>query len=137
MKSLSHVRLFATPWTVAHQAPLSMGFSRQEYWSGLPFPSPGDLPDPGIKPRSPASQADAFTSEPPGKPTTKKGILSPLLYSMNQSQVSDAIQPSHPLPFPSLPAPNPSQHQSLFQSVNSSQAGVSALVSFLPKKSQG
>ena len=54
VKSLSHVRLFVTPWTVAHQAPLSMGFSRQEYWSGLPFPSPGDLPDPGIEPRSPA-----------------------------------------------------------------------------------
>ena len=50
MKSLIHVRLFATPWTVAHQAPRSMGFSRHEYWSGLPFPSPGDLPDPGIKP---------------------------------------------------------------------------------------
>ena len=53
MKLLSHVRLFATPWTVAYQAPLSMGFSRQEYWSGLPFPSPRDLPDQGIKPRSP------------------------------------------------------------------------------------
>ena len=51
---LSHVQIFATPWTVAYQAPLSMGFSRQEYWSGLPFPSPGDLPDPGIEPRSPA-----------------------------------------------------------------------------------
>ena len=60
VKSLSRVRLFATLWTVAHQAPLSMGFSRQEYWSGLPFPSPGDLPDPGIKPRSPALQADAL-----------------------------------------------------------------------------
>ena len=57
-----------TPWTVAYQAPLSMGFSRQEYWRGLPFPSPGDLPDPGIKPRSPALQADALPSEPPGKP---------------------------------------------------------------------
>ena len=54
VKSLSHVRLFETLWTVAPQAPLSMGFSRQEYWSGLPFPSPGDLPDPGIEPRSPA-----------------------------------------------------------------------------------
>ena len=61
VKSLSRVRLFATLWTVALQAPLSMGFSRQEYWSGLPFPSPGDLPDPGIKPRSPALQADLFT----------------------------------------------------------------------------
>ena len=67
VKSLSRVRLFATPWTVAHQAPPSMGFSRQEYWSGLPFPSPGDLPSPGIEPRSPALQADALTSEPPGK----------------------------------------------------------------------
>ena len=54
---------FATPWTVACQAPLSMGFSRQEYWSGLPFPSPGDLPNPGIEPRSPALQADALSSE--------------------------------------------------------------------------
>ena len=70
VKSLSRVRLFATPWTVAHQAPQSMGFSRQEYWSGLPFPSPGDLPDPGIEPRSPALQVDALTSEPPGKPKT-------------------------------------------------------------------
>ena len=68
MKLLSLVRLFATPWTVAHQAPLSMGFSRQEYWSGLPFPSPGDLPNPGMEPRSPALRADALTSEPPGKP---------------------------------------------------------------------
>ena len=72
MKSLSHVWLFATPWTVAYQAPSSMGFSRQEYWSGLPFPSPGDLPDPGIEPGSPAFQADALTSEPPGKPIWKK-----------------------------------------------------------------
>ena len=61
VKLLSRVRLFATPWTVVHQAPPSMEFSRQEYWSGLPFPSPGDLPDPGIEPRSPALQADAFT----------------------------------------------------------------------------
>ena len=65
---LSRVQLFATLWTVAHQPPPSMGFSRQEYWSGLPFPSPGDLPDPGIEPRSPALQADALPSEPPGKP---------------------------------------------------------------------
>ena len=60
MKSLSHVRLFATPWTAAYQALPSMGFSRQEYWSGLPFPSPGDLPNPGIEPRSPALQAVTF-----------------------------------------------------------------------------
>ena len=68
MKSLSCVQLFATPWTVAYQAPLSMGFSRQGYWSGLPFPSPEDLPNPGIEPGSPALQVDALLSEPPGKP---------------------------------------------------------------------
>ena len=68
VKSLSRVQLFATPWTVARQALLSMGFSRQEYWSGLPFPSPGDLPNPGIEPRSRILQADALSSEPPGKP---------------------------------------------------------------------
>ena len=67
VKSLSHVRLFVAPWTVVYQAPLSMGFSRQEYWSGLPFPSPGDPPDPGIEPGSPALQADALPSKPPGK----------------------------------------------------------------------
>ena len=64
MKSLSRVRLFATPWTIAQQAPPSMELSRQEYWSGLPFPSPGDLPHPGIEPGSPALQADALLSEP-------------------------------------------------------------------------
>ena len=66
VKSLSRVWLFATPWTVAYQAPLSMGFSRQGYWNGLPFPSPEDLPNPGIEPRPPAFQADALTSETPG-----------------------------------------------------------------------
>ena len=65
VKSLSHVRLFATPWTVAYQVPPSIGFSRQEYWRGLPFPSPGDLPNPGIEPGSPSSWADALLSEPP------------------------------------------------------------------------
>ena len=75
VKSLSCVRLFATSWTVAYQAPLSMGFSgysRQEYWRGLPFPSPGDLPDPGIEPAVTASAALAggfCTTEPPGKPS--------------------------------------------------------------------
>ena len=69
VKSLSHVRLFVTPWTVAYQGPPSVGFSRQEYWSGLPFPSPRDLPNPGIEPGSPALWADALPSEPPGKLT--------------------------------------------------------------------
>ena len=67
VKSLSHVQLFATPWTVDLQAPLSMVLSRQGYWSELPFPSPGDLPNPGIEPRSPTLQADTLSSEPPGK----------------------------------------------------------------------
>ena len=66
VKSLSCVWLFETPWTVAYQAPPSMGFPRQEYWNGLPFPSPGDLPDPEIEPGSPALEADTLTSEPPG-----------------------------------------------------------------------
>ena len=66
VKLLSHVQLFVSPWTVAHQAPPSMEFSRQEYWSGLPFPSPGVLPDPETEPRSPTLQADALPSEPQG-----------------------------------------------------------------------
>ena len=67
---ISRDRLFAAPWTVARQTPLSMGFSRQQYWSGLPFPSPGDLPDPGIEPTSPslALAGRFFTAEPPRKP---------------------------------------------------------------------
>ena len=63
LSHFSHVQLFVTPWTVAHWAPLSIGFSRQEYWSGLPFPTPGDLPDSGIKPESPALQADYLWTE--------------------------------------------------------------------------
>ena len=72
VKSLSSVRLFATLCTIAHQAPPPVGFSRQEYWSGLPFPSPRDLPGPGIEPRSSALQADALTSEPSGKPHSNR-----------------------------------------------------------------
>ena len=64
---LSHLQLFATPWTAVLQAPLPMEFSRQGYWSGLQFPSPGDLPDPETEPRSLALQADSLPSEPPGK----------------------------------------------------------------------
>ena len=72
--ALSRVRLFVTPWTAAHQAPLSVGFSRQEYWSGLPFSSPGALPDPGIEPASPVSlalQEDSSPTEPLGKQMDK------------------------------------------------------------------
>ena len=68
VKSLSHIQLFETSWTIVCQAPPSMELSRQGYWGGLPFPSLGDLPDPGIEPRSPALQADSLPSEPPGKP---------------------------------------------------------------------
>ena len=68
MLSCSVVSDSGIPWTVAHQAPLSMEFSRQEYWSGLPFPPPGDLPDPGIEPRSPALQADSLPTELLRKP---------------------------------------------------------------------
>ena len=61
--------LFETPWIIVHQAPLSVGFSRQEYWSGLPCPPPGDLPNPGMEPISPALADGLFTTEPPGRPT--------------------------------------------------------------------
>ena len=88
-KSLSRVRLFATPWTVLHQAPLSMGFSRQEYWSGLPFPTPEDLPDPEIKAASLEPSAlvrGFFTTEPPGKliwnAVFMKTLFIPSLYGM-------------------------------------------------------
>ena len=74
VKSLSGVQPSATPWTAAYKAPPSMGFSRQEYWSGVSFPSPGDLPNPGIEPQSPALEADALTSEPPGKPYLRGGL---------------------------------------------------------------
>ena len=89
-KSLSRVRFFATPWTVAYQVPPSIRFSRQECWSGLPFPSPGDLPDPGIEPGSPALQADALPSEPPGKPNeTETG-----LYRTVESELSGSLNTS-------------------------------------------
>ena len=73
LSRFSCVRLFVTLWTVAHQAPLSMGFSRQEHWSGLPCPPLGDRPDPGIKPMFPELQADSLPTEPPGKPHTEVG----------------------------------------------------------------
>ena len=124
------------PWTVAHKPPLSVGFSRQEYWSALPFPSPGYLPNTGIKPKYPALHADSLPYKPimevqfssvaqscptlcnpmnrcmPGLPVHHK---LPEFTQTHVHRVSDAIQPSHPLASPSPPAPNPSQHQSLFQ----------------------
>ena len=74
-----HIQLFETPWTVVHQTPQSMGFPRQEYWSSLPFPSPGDLPDPEIKPLSPELAGGFFTTEPPGKP---QGLIRPIKCSL-------------------------------------------------------
>ena len=79
VKSLSRVQLFATPWTVAYEASPSTECSRQEYWSGLPFPSPGYLPNPEIEPESPALQADVLPSEPPGKPGTGNPLQYPRL----------------------------------------------------------
>ena len=105
LSPFGRVWLFVTPWTVARQAPLSMGFSRQEYWSGVPCPPPGDLPDPGIKLRSsPTFQADALTSEPPGKPkNTGVGSLSLLqgnflIQELNRGLLhwqADSLPPSH------------------------------------------
>ena len=140
---LSCVQLFAAPWTVARQAPLSMEFFRNSYWSGLPFTSPRGLPNPRIKPRSPTLQADTLPSEPQGKlPVQFSSVaqLCPTLCNpVNHSTpglpvhhqlpeftqthvhwIADVIQPSHPLSSPSPHAPSASQHQGLFQWVNSS-----------------
>ena len=83
-----------TPWAIAYQAAPSIGFSRQEYWSGLPFPSPGDLPDSGIEPGSPALQADTLTSEPPGKPShvVKVIVNSKKLYLQLSTHLRDLIR---------------------------------------------
>ena len=156
---LSHVQLFATLWIIAHQAPLSMGFSRQEYWSRLPFPSTGDLLHPGIKPVSPASpalQADSLSLKPLGHLVRKISSVQfssvaqscPLFettwIAARQASLSitnswsslkltsiESVMPSSHLSSPSPPAPNPSQHQSLFQWVNSSQEVAKVLESQL------
>ena len=98
VKLLSRVWLFVNLWTVARQTPLFMGFSIQEYWSGLPRPPPGDLPDPGIEPKSPALQADALPSEPPGK-SIKMHENVPKLKDKSESEseshsvMSDSLRP--------------------------------------------
>ena len=102
MKSFIRVQLFVTLWMVAYQAPPSMGFSKQEYWSGLPFPSPGNLHSPGIKPRFPALQADALLSEPPRKPqhhpTGLRSAHSPQPASLESTPMSLPFSPGceHP-----------------------------------------
>ena len=135
VKSLSRVWLFETPWTVTHQAPPPMEFSRQEYWSGLPFPSPRDLSDPGIEPASPTLWADALTSEPPGnQEMTMKGFLFIIIFlnftilywfchtltwiRHGCTYVPHPEPPSHllprtiPLGHPSAPAPSTLYHAS-------------------------
>ena len=107
---LSHVWLFVTPWTAALQAPLSMEFSRQEYWSGLPCPPPGDLPNPGIELRSPALQEDSLPSEPPGKLSKQLQIyntyctLLPMTYQFYNCKFLpfDPLYPFHWPPNPHL-----------------------------------
>ena len=118
LSHFSHIRLFVTLWTVAHQAPLSMGFSRQEYQTGWLFPSPGHLPHPGIEPRSPALQEDSLPAEPPAKPISLS--VSPYTFiSLPLVPVSLPISASRglclsPPPTPAwvfthgAPVPNPS-----------------------------
>ena len=84
---------FVTPRTVAHQAPLSIGFHRQESWNGLPFPSPSDLPNPGIKPTSPTLAGTLFTPEPPGKPSVKWGSDFIILHIFNQLSQHHLLNP--------------------------------------------
>ena len=153
---LSYVQLFATLWTVAHQIPLSMGFSRQEYWSGLLCPPQQDLPNPGIGPlslTSPALAGGFFTTSATwGALICCNSVAkscSTLCHSMDCSTlcfpvphyllefsqthvhwVDDAIQPSHPLSSPSLPTFNLSQYQDLFQRVSSSHQVVYSLSNF-------
>ena len=86
-KSLSRVQLFGAPWTVACQAPRSMEFSRQEHWNGKPFPSAGDLPEPGINPESPALQVDSLPSEPPGEPSNHYNIYLNLIIYVNYNSI--------------------------------------------------
>ena len=135
---LTHVWFFATPCTVAPQAPLPTGFPRQGNWSGFPFPPPGDFSNPGIKPKSLALAVGFFTTEPPGKLLSQFSRVRlcdhmdcstpgfPVHHQLQEPTqthvhcISDTIQPSHPLPFPSPLAFNLSQHQGLFQWVGSS-----------------
>ena len=95
LKVLGCVQLFVTPWTVAHQVPLSIEFSRPEYWSGQPFPSPGDLSNPGIEPMSSALQVDSLLSQPPGKPFQKQ-ITNP----SGISNIISCLYPLFPFSFP-------------------------------------
>ena len=92
VQSLSSVRLFVTPWTVARHAPLSMRFSGQEYWSGLPYPPSGDIPNPEIKPGSLTLKANSLPSEPPEKPITLEGVSKKILLQF-MSECSACVFP--------------------------------------------
>ena len=107
-----------TPWTVALQAPLSMEFSKQEYWSGLPFPSPGDLPNPGIESRSPTLQADSLLTEPPGNPLNALGV------PLNSLGALKHISNSH--------SPDRNYHQSTCTSLRKTSVSLSASEFFIP-----
>ena len=102
LSRFSRVRLCATPWTAAHQAPPTLGFSRQEYWSGLPFPSPEDLPNPGIEPTSPALQADSLPAEPQGKPSGNTAAAAAAAKSLQSCPTlcnpRDGSPPGSPVP---------------------------------------
>ena len=87
VKSLSCVQLFTTPWTVAYQAPLSMVFSRQKYWSGLPFPSPGDLPDPGTEPGLPCCKQTLKHLSHQGSPYVKSNLSTNFLYAVTRANI--------------------------------------------------
>ena len=113
VKSLSHVRLFATPWTVTYQATLTLGFFRQECWSGLPFPSPGDLPDPGIEPASPALTGGFFIIEPPretpalllGGCNFKASAFTMLVHFWNRGSAPPCFLPRLPVFILIVPSP--------------------------------
>ena len=153
LKSLSRVRLFAIPWTIAHEAPPSVGFSSQEYWSGLPFPSPGALPNPGIKPGSPALQANAFSSVQslsrvdslrphesqharPPCPSPTPGVYSNSYPSSRwcHPAISSSVTPFSSSP-QSLPASGSFPMSQLF-AWGSQSTGVSASASVLPMNTQ-
>ena len=115
LSHFSHVRLFATPCTVTHQTPLSMGFSRQEYWSGLPFPPPGGLPNPDIEPASPALQVDSSPLSHKGSP--RCFVWCVLSVQFSRSVVSDSLQPHESQHArPPCPSPIPGVHPNPCQS---------------------
>ena len=117
-RSLSHVQLLVTPWTIAHQAPLSMGFSKQEYWSVLPFPSPEDLPNPRTEPRSPALQADSLLPKPPDNGNSLLlGMEMPLIHKDSCGGTGWVHKVGHEMLIdgwlrPGCPVGNPSLHTS-------------------------